>query len=270
MEPKPSKPMWLIAISIALMVLRELFSPAPAPEPIVIPAPVVTVDPTPKPQPKPIDWIALIKTLIEVVPRTEPLTEPAPTTEVLVLEGDRSVPGLGQIKAKGTWTKIEWMSDTPYTLFDGGRVCVFSATQGSHVFYVAGSTPDGLQMAKCTMIFGPETPKPPDPNKPPPVVTPDPTTRPTKAVYVFEQRQGSPPPPVLAALSKLNVPGGLVASSFDQSTLSGKGQIPAQYVVALEVAKREGLPILVVQAGDQVLRFVKAPKTAAEVEGAVK
>lgn len=275
-KPAPNQlaaPAWLAALTLLL----SMFWPAPAPEPLPPPTPVVvTVDPTPKPVPKPIDWIAIIKTLVEVVPKIEPPEAP-PADPGLLGVAIHYEPGMAELRASGKFTEIRW-NRTDIRTYENDRVAVLVAPPGDYEFVVAASAIiDGkLELDQQTIHVAIAGPRPPpvvvDPNKPPPVVTPpsDPTTKATRLTYVYEQRQGPIPAPVAAALSKLNVPGGFVASSIDQHAISGKGQVPAQYAVALEAAKKAGIPCLVVQAGDAVLKVVPRPTTAADVEGAVK
>jgi hypothetical protein len=112
----------------------------------------------------------------------------------------------------------------------------------------------------------PVKPKPVDPDKPvtPPV---DPNTKVTAVTYVYEKDQNGIPNYVSQALNKINRESNfqIVASIFEDDSTNGPGQVPAQYKAAYEAAKKEGLPVLVVTAGDKVLRSVKAPKTEAEI-----
>jgi len=93
--------------------------------------------------------------------------------------------------------------------------------------------------------------------------------KPTKATYVYEQRAGSVPSAVLSALNTLNR-SGVVATPVDQHVLGGGDAIPAQYVVAMEEAKKAGIPCLVVEYSTGPPKVVKAPTTAEQVLEAVK
>jgi hypothetical protein len=113
----------------------------------------------------------------------------------------------------------------------------------------------------------------------PPIDPPDPPTDPTKpppslkataAVYVYEKDQTVPPRAVQAALQQLNAGGSVVASAIDDDVVDGDGEIPDQYRSAIDIARKEGLPCLVVLAGDKILRTVGAPTTEQQVTEAVK
>mgnify|MGYP007100049291 CR=1 FL=1 len=91
----------------------------------------------------------------------------------------------------------------------------------------------------------------------------------TAAVYCYEQSKGSVPPPVLAGIDKLNR-AGIMATTFDVTTTDGTGETPEQYKVPLATANETGIPVFVVMASNAVVRTVKSPTTAAEIEGAVK
>jgi len=109
-----------------------------------------------------------------------------------------------------------------------------------------------------------------NPTDPPPS-----TNKPTRAVYLYEKDSGAVPPQVAGALNAINkqaleTGSGFVAAEFEDDTVDGTGQVPDQFKVAREEALKVGLPCLVVLSGDKVVRTVKAPKTAREVEEAVK
>jgi hypothetical protein len=98
-----------------------------------------------------------------------------------------------------------------------------------------------------------------------------PVTQPVTAVtYVYEKDQGGIPSAVAAALNQLNrrVPP-ILATPFEEDTKDETGDTPHQYKPALIAAQAAGLPVLVVQAGDKVLKVIKAPKTDTEVLEAV-
>lgn len=84
-----------------------------------------------------------------------------------------------------------------------------------------------------------------------------------RVTYVHNKKDVLPSG-VMAALNELNAKG-ILATSFPDDTTDGNGEVPDQYKIALPAAKASGIPSLVVQAGDKVLRTVKAPTTKAQV-----
>lgn len=107
---------------------------------------------------------------------------------------------------------------------------------------------------------------------PGPAPQPGPGPAPTQATsvtYVYEKDDTAVPPPVQAAINRLNRERKIVATLYEDDTPDGTGETPEQYKAPLAAAKAEGLPSLVVMAGDQVLRVVKSPVTEAEVMEAV-
>jgi len=90
----------------------------------------------------------------------------------------------------------------------------------------------------------------------------------TAVTYVHDEKAVIPSP-VLAALSELNA-AGIMATTFPDDATDGDGDVPDQYKIALPAAKTIGIPSLVVQAGDKVLRTLKGPTTKAEVLEAAK
>jgi hypothetical protein len=90
----------------------------------------------------------------------------------------------------------------------------------------------------------------------------------TAVTYVYEKDDSTIPSGVMAALAKLNARG-IVATTFEDDTTDGSGDVPEQYKVALAESKTQGVPLLVVQAGERVIRTVKAPSTEARVLEAV-
>lgn len=102
----------------------------------------------------------------------------------------------------------------------------------------------------------------------PEIIAPD-TPKATRAIYVYEQRQGSVQAPIQSALNKLNRQG-FMATAVDQHVQDGDGNIPAQYVEAIPAAIQSGLPALVIMAGDKVLKVVPNPRTEEAVLEAVQ
>ena len=89
----------------------------------------------------------------------------------------------------------------------------------------------------------------------------------TAVTYVHDEKAAIPSG-VLAAIAEINTRG-IIASNFPDDATDGDDQVPDQYKVTLPVAKAVGIPSLVVQAGDKVLRTVKAPTTKQQVLEAV-
>jgi len=87
----------------------------------------------------------------------------------------------------------------------------------------------------------------------------------TAVTYVYEKDSGGVPSGVLVALDRLNRENKILATAFEDDTLNGSGETPAQYKIALAAANEAGLPALVVQADSKVVRVVKAPNTDSQV-----
>lgn len=92
--------------------------------------------------------------------------------------------------------------------------------------------------------------------------------KPTAVTYVTDEK-AVVPSGVSAALNELNA-AGIVATMFMDDTTDGDNQVPDQYKITLPAAKAVGIPALVVQNGDTVIRTVKDPKTKDQVLEAVK
>jgi hypothetical protein len=121
-------------------------------------------------------------------------------------------------------------------------------------------------VGSCVLEVAGIVPPPIDPDKPV-----DPSLKVTRATYIYEKDNNTIPRAVVKALQQLNADGsGIVATEFEQNTTDGNGEVPDQYKIALEAAKKAGLPCLIVQAGDTVKKTVKDPKTTAEVLEACK
>lgn len=99
-------------------------------------------------------------------------------------------------------------------------------------------------------------------------IAPAPINKVSSVVFVYEKDDHAIPSPVLAALNQLNRRG-IVATTFDDDIVDGTGEVPKQYAVALAESRKSGLPVLVVQAGDEVVNVVKNPTTEQAVLEAV-
>lgn len=96
-----------------------------------------------------------------------------------------------------------------------------------------------------------------------PVVVP--TVSVTAATYVYEKDSTAIPSAVMVGLNRLNRERKIIATLFEEDSTDGEQQVPDQYKIAAAAANESGLPVLVVQAGDAVVRIVKDPQTAEQV-----
>lgn len=91
----------------------------------------------------------------------------------------------------------------------------------------------------------------------------------TAAVYVYEKDDAAIPPGVTSGLDKLNRERRIPATMFEVDTVDGTGEVPDQYKPAVEAAKKESIPSLVILSGSKAMRVVKSPKTEDDVVRAV-
>lgn len=156
----------------------------------------------------------------------------------------------------------------------GGSVLIFEATAGKYtVVFVPDNIAEGL--AATAVVLGGTAPANPTQPDPPPTNPPPVTTTGLHVTLVYEKDQGPVRPAVAAALAKLNqqaIDAGrsAFADEFEEDTTDGDGQVPDQFRLALEAARKAGLPALVVVSGGKVMRVVKDPRTEADVLEAVK
>lgn len=133
---------------------------------------------------------------------------------------------------------------------------IFEVSEGRYVGIV--TTPTGQQFALTSIVI---TKLKVVPDKPP--VTP---TRIDRVTYLYEKDESNIPKPVSFALDRLNKEyKDVIATSFEDDILDGDDEVPDQYKIALAAARKTGLPCLVIQAKDTVVRVLKDPKTEAEV-----
>lgn len=95
------------------------------------------------------------------------------------------------------------------------------------------------------------------------------TQKADRATYVYEKDDGIVPRPVSFALKELNKQG-IIATSFEIDSTTGRNTIPTQDAIAVKSARDTGLPCLIVQSGDTVLKIVRAPTTEEQVMEAVR
>lgn len=101
------------------------------------------------------------------------------------------------------------------------------------------------------------------------VTTEQTATTATAAVYVYEKDNHAIPAHVTVAINRLNRERKIVATLLEDDTTNGDGEIPTQYRLALEAARKAGLPAVVALAGGQVIRVTPAPASEAAVMEAV-
>jgi hypothetical protein len=144
----------------------------------------------------------------------------------------------------------------------GGSIIFWEGVPGSR--YTALFVPDSITepLAAATVILGG------DPTVPP-IDPPLPNQKVTAVTYVYEKDDGPMPKEVASGLAKLNS-SGVFATEFEEDTTDKDGQVPEQAKVALEAAKKSGLPALVVQYSSGSPKVIKNPKTEASVLEAVK
>lgn len=138
---------------------------------------------------------------------------------------------------------------------------IFEVSEGRYVGIV--TTPTGQQFALTSIVI---TKLKVVPDKPPvdPVLVID------RVTYVYEKDQNIAPKPVSFALHRLNTEyKNVIATHFEQDSTDGDDDVPDQYKIALESARKAGLPALVIQAGSRVVKVIKSPTTEAQVMDAV-
>lgn len=116
-----------------------------------------------------------------------------------------------------------------------------------------------------------QRPNPP-PDEPTDPSDPDSPVKVARVTYVYEKDSNPVPPGVAVALAEINkeTPD-IIATEFEDDTRDGTGEVPDQYAVALQAAKDEGIPCLVVEDNrGEVLRVVRAPTTQEQVEEALQ
>lgn len=163
-----------------------------------------------------------------------------------------------------------------------------SATPGRYVFTgppgvysirvtVQGSTPLIGRLEVAGSVPFPPSPEPgpsppSDPSNPPNQPPQPQPSKVTRVTYVYEKDHTIIPRPVALALQRINAESGgsVIASEVEDDVVDGEGQIPDQYAIAIEAARKAGLPSLVVQSGATVLRVVAAPVTEQSVMEAAK
>ena len=151
---------------------------------------------------------------------------------------------------------------------DGGRCVHAWAPPGNYevevTVVIAGNSLTKHTSTWEVIVQG-ARPPPVDPDDPPP------TTKVDRVTYVYERTQRPVPRGVSAALREINDTNeSIIAAGVDKDIRTGDLKTPKQYEIAIEAAKKVGIPALVVQSGDSILKVVKDPKTKEEVLEAIK
>jgi hypothetical protein len=166
---------------------------------------------------------------------------------------------VGLLPVAGDVAKLWWSRAKPY-IVGGGSVALSAFTGRVALMLLAFAlgcfAPAGWEWLRTNWNL-PDVPVVVEP----PAPSPD---KPTAVTYVYEKDAGAVPSPVAVGIDKLNRKG-ILATTFEEDTVDGQGEVPDQYKVPLKAAQESGLPALVATAGDKVLKVVKAPKSEAEV-----
>lgn len=167
----------------------------------------------------------------------------------------------------GGWLvfKQQPFEPTTFTPINEGAGVIFEGAPGKYIifFFPPGQAIPQPQVTIKTLGGA---------SVPPPVVDP-PLSKVRRATYVYEKNQNPVPPAVAAALRALNEGrgpdhldvDGISTSEFEQNNVNADGDVPEQYVQALKAAKEAGLPALVIESDDAVLRVMTNPTTEEDV-----
>lgn len=210
----------------------------------------------------------------KVIPAEVPATPPK---QPGIIDGPAkvNVGDIAEFKSKAGQSRV-WMADPDpglRTYGDGDQVAIIpTSSPGTFVIFLA-YTEDGQARAAKTVLTVEGARPPPAPEvipevKPVPPVAP--VVKVTAATYVYEKNDTAIPSQVMAGLNRLNREQGIIATAYEIDTKNGLGNVPKQYQVSAAAAVKNGLPALVVMAGDVELRTVKAPTTEQQVMEAAK
>lgn len=89
---------------------------------------------------------------------------------------------------------------------------------------------------------------------------------PDKAVIVYESAEYTVPPFVPATLSD----SGITSRVVDQDVVTGENETPADVAAAINAAKKNGLPAVVLLRGDTVVDVFSVPETAEALREALE
>ena len=236
--------------------------------PKIQPATVVRIpDPV---EPSGIKWGQLLAALVtaiaafvggQVSPNVLPAITVDPAPVVAVAPPEAWIP----TDANGKRIECVALESLASTLTDGAYTLTGVPKAGepwqtrSVVLSTAGVVPP-----KPVPVPTPSTTKPGDP------ATPVPNSEITAVVYVYEKDNGEPPSSVRVALDRLNRERKILATTFEDDSTDGDGQVPDQYKAPLAAAKEYRLPVLVLMKQSGPPAVIQAPKTEQEVWEAVK
>ena len=93
----------------------------------------------------------------------------------------------------------------------------------------------------------------------------------SRVTYIYEKGEsGGVPPTVQFVLREINTAGKIAAAAIEVDIKDSTGSTPPQYKIAVDAAKAAGLPQLVVQAGDKVVRIVPDTKDSPLTEQKIR
>lgn len=80
-----------------------------------------------------------------------------------------------------------------------------------------------------------------------------------RATYVYEKDDGGVPPGVAYVLREANKAGKIVGSVIEDDIVDSTGNTPPQFAVAVSAAKEAGLPALVLESSEGVVKVLQSP-----------
>lgn len=193
------------------------------------------------------------------------------------LQGEVSYPsspdlavGAVIVDSAGGWLVFKQQPFEPaaFTPINEGAGVIFEGSPGKYIifYFPPGQTIPQPQVTIKTLGGA---------SSPPPVDPPN-NSKVRRVTYVYEKSNNPVPRPVAAALLAINRgttelgpdlldEDGVSASEFEQDTVNSSNETPDQYVRALDAAKKAGLPCLVVESKNEVLRVMTKPTTEEDV-----
>lgn len=138
---------------------------------------------------------------------------------------------------------------------------------GETVEVITGVTYRQAQFSWLVKVKG-KIPKKPDP-KDPEDEEEEETDEVTQVTYVYEKERAPVPNSIRLGLRRVQREG-ITAGEIDQDARTGDGNVPSQYKIAIDAAKEAGIPALVVQAGDKIVKVIQNPQDFNEVLEAIK